>query len=413
MDPRQRAVVNELPQPSYDESSVPPYTLPDPLRLESGEAVRGPEDFLRRRRPELLELFTRYVYGRVEGTLSLDASWRKPLTPFGNGLGSRGELAVVLQSPNGRSLELSVLVHVPPASTPRPAFLGLNLFGNHTLHPDPWISLPRGWLPENAALGLQGHTVTDASRGMHSGRWPVELVLSRGYALVTAYAGDIDPDFDDGFENGLHGLLPRAERRADDAPGTIAAWAYGMSRMLDALSLVPSIDGARVAAIGHSRLGKAALWAAARDPRFAMAISNQSGCGGAALSRRRFGERLVHINRRFPHWFCRAFHGYDEREHELPVDQHQLLALLAPRPVYVGSAAADSWADPRGERLACEAASLVFELFGKRGLPRPSDAPTTVAGPRHVGYHVRPGGHDITPRDFWHYLDFADAHGDP
>lgn len=390
--------MNELPSPNYDESSVPAYALPDPLRTESGQIVKSAEDFLSRRRPELLDLFARHVYGRVEATLSLDASWRRPLEAFGKGTGSRGELAVVLQSPNGRSIELSLLIHVPHTSAPCPAFLGLNLFGNHTLHPDPWVSLPRGWLPENAALGLQGHVATDASRGMHSGRWPVELVLSRGYALVTAYAGDIDPDFDDGFENGLHGLLPRAEHRAEDAPGTLAAWAYGMSRMLDALSLVPQVDPTRVVAIGHSRLGKTALWAAAQDPRFAMAVSNQSGCGGAALSRRRFGERLLHINRRFPHWFCRAFHRYNEREHELPVDQHQLLALLAPRPLYVGSAAADSWADPRGERLACEAASPVFELFGKVG---------------RVGYHVRPGGHDITPRDFWHYLDFADAHGDP
>jgi hypothetical protein len=402
--------VNELPLPNYDEGSVPTYTLPDPLRFESGAAVRSAQDFRDRRRPELLDLFARHVYGRVEASLTLDAEWRRPLAPFGNGLGSRGELSVMLTSGRGRGLQLSVLVHVPHAGTPRPAFLGLNLFGNHTLHPEPWISLPRGWLPENPSLGLQGHVATDASRGMHAGRWPVELALSRGYALVSAYAGDIDPDFDDGFENGLHGLLPRAEHPAEDAPGTIAAWAYGMSRMLDALSLVPQIDPTRVAAIGHSRLGKTALWAAAQDERFAMAISNQSGCGGAALSRRRFGERLLHINRRFPHWFCRAFHSYEERERELPIDQHQLLALVAPRPVYVGSAAADSWADPRGERLACEAASPVFELFGVRGAAEHSGS---AGGVPHVGYHVRPGRHDLTPRDFWHYLDFADAHWDP
>ncbi len=402
---------HELPTPNYDESSVPAYTLPDPLRLESGALVRSADEFCERRRSELLDLFARHVYGRVEAELVVDAEWRRPLAPFGNGAGSRGELSVSLTSKAGRSLELSVMVHVPHASTPRPAFLGLNLFGNHTLHPDPWARLPDDWMPENANLGLHGHVATDASRGMHAGRWPVELVLARGYGLVTAYAGDIDPDFDDGFENGLHALLPTTRARADDAPGTLAAWAFGMSRMLDALALVPQIDRSRVAAIGHSRLGKTALWAAAQDTRFAMAISNQSGCGGAALSRRRFGERLLHINRRFPHWFCRAFHAFNEREHELPVDQHQLLALVAPRPLYVGSAAADLWADPLGERLACEAASPVYELFGERGMARPEGA--SDPAPPHIGYHVRPGGHDITPRDFWHYLDFADSHWDP
>ncbi len=402
--------MKELPLPNYDESAVPAYSLPDALRFESGAPVQTATDFRERRRPQLLSSFARHVYGRVEANLSLDAEWFRPLAPFGNGLGYRGELSVVLTSSKGRDLHLLLLIHVPLADAPRPAFLGLNLFGNHTLHPAPWISIPGGWLPENESLGLSGHVATDASRGMHAGRWPVELVLSRGYALVSAYAGDLDPDFDDGFQNGLHGLLHQVPHPATDAPGTLSAWAYGMSRMLDALSLVPQIDLTRVAAIGHSRLGKAALWAAAQDERFAMAISNQSGCGGAALSRRRFGERLLHINRRFPHWFCRAFHSYEEREHELPVDQHQLLALIAPRPLYVGSAAQDLWADPRGEWLACAAASPVYELLGVCGASRPSDA---AAGVPHIGYHMRPGRHDLTPRDFWHYLDFADAHWDP
>lgn len=399
-----------LPPPNYDESLVPSYELPDPLRLESGELVREARQFMTERRPELLEAFRRHVYGRLQAELVVEVGDAGPRHELPGALGWMRELDVRLSSTRG-SLSIGVLLHLPRAAArPAPVLLGLNLFGNHTLHPDPRIALPRGWMPEHAGVGLVGHVATAASRGMHAGRWPVELALARGYALATAYAGDIDPDFDDGFENGLHALLPETDgTRPDDAPGTIAAWAFGLSRLLDALSTLPELDQRRVAVIGHSRLGKAALWAAAQDERFALAISNQSGCGGAALSKRCFGERLLHINRRFPHWFCGGFRRFDERERELPLDQHQLLALLAPRPLYVGSAAADAWADPKGELLACVAASPVYRLFGLTGAPTLDELPSLDQSiGEHIGYHVRPGGHDITARDFWHYLDFCD-----
>lgn len=403
---------HELPAPNYDEALTPGYRLEDPLQLASGEPVVDAADFRARRRPELLELFRRHVYGRLEASLAVEVTEACAPRALPGGLGSARELDVKLASDAGKTLTVRLLVHLPTRPEPVPALLGLNLFGNQTVHPDPSIRLARGWLPENTGLGLVGGVATEASRGMHAGRWPVELALSRGYALATAYAGDIDPDFDDGFHNGLHALLPDAGLpRADDAPGTLAAWSFGLSRLLDALSRLPEIDAARVAVIGHSRLGKAALWAAAQDERFALAISNQSGCGGATLSKRRFGERLLHINRRFPHWFCPAFHRFNEREHELPLDQHLLLALQAPRPVYVASAAADLWADPLGELLACQASSPVYELFGKAGLPATSELPEPAGSlGEQIGYHLRPGAHDITPRDFWHYLDFADRH---
>jgi hypothetical protein len=396
-------VKHDLPAANYDEPLVPEFVLPDPLQLESGDRVLSGQDFLSRRRPELLEAFRKQVYGNLQAELTVTSRWQRELQPVYGGLGARGELVVELTSPTGSALAIDVLIHVPRSPQPSPAFLGLNLFGNQTLHPDPSISLARGWLPENVDLGLTGNVATEASRGMHSGRWPVELVLSRGYALVTAYAGDIDPDYDDGFRNGVHGLLPPvSDTRPDDGPGSLAAWAFGLSRILDGIGSVPQIDSSRVAVVGHSRLGKAALWAAAQDQRFAVAISNESGCGGAALSKRRFGERLIHINSRFPHWFCPAFKHFNEREHELPLDQHLLLACIAPRPLYVASALGDQWADPRGEYLACVAASPAYELFGLGGV-----SATTARSPR-IGYHARPGRHDVTPRDFWHYLDFLD-----
>jgi len=201
-------VKHDLPAPNYDESLVPNFVLPDPLQLESGARVRSGEDFLNLRRPELLEAFRRHVYGRFHAELTVTSRWKRELQPVCGGLGERGELVVELSNGNGAALAIDVLIHVPRSSRPSPAFLGLNLFDNQTLHPDPSISLARGWLPENVDLGLTGHVATEASRGLHAGRWPIELVLSRGYALLTAYAGDIDPDYDDGFRNGVHGLLP-------------------------------------------------------------------------------------------------------------------------------------------------------------------------------------------------------------
>jgi hypothetical protein len=385
--------------------------LPELLRAGDGAPIVDAQGFSARRRPELLELFRRHVYGRIDAALELNVCRIRGPEPFAGTLGWQSELDVELSHrERGGSLTLRALLHVPRAATgPSPTLLSLNLFGNHTLHADPRVRLAQGWLPESVELGLSGHVASEASRGMHSGRWPIEMLLARGYALMTAYAGDIDPDFDDGFHNGLHALLPPAgEPRPSDAPGTLAAWAFGLSRLLDAVEQLPELNAQRVAVVGHSRLGKTALWAAAQDERFALAISNESGCGGATLSRRRYGERLLHINRRFPHWFCSAFHGYDEREQELPLDQHQLLALLAPRPLYVASAALDQWADPRGEWLACQAAAPAWHLFGHAARV---DEPTT-SGERgsdsRIGYHCRPGRHDITPRDFWHYLAFLD-----
>jgi len=394
-----------LPPPNYDEALVPSYTLPELLRSELGRAVVSPADWEAERRPELLELFRQNVYGRFDLSCEVTARHVVERAAACAGLGFRSELDVRLGSTD-RGLTLRVLIFEPRQGRgPFPAFLGLNLFGNQTLHPDPQIRLAQGWLPENAELGLTGNVATEASRGMHASRFPLELILSRGYALVTCYVGDIDPDFDDGFENGVHALLPERARRADDAPGSIAAWAFGLSRILDALAQHPNIDRARTIVFGHSRLGKAALWAAAQDPRFALAISNESGCVGAALSRRCYGERLLHITERFPHWFCPRLRTFNEREHDLPVDQHQLLALIAPRPLYVASASGDLWADPEGELLACRAASPAYGLYGLRGL---IEAGASSSGGR-IGYHRRPGRHDITPRDFWHYLDFADG----
>lgn len=220
------------------------------------------------------------------------------------------------------------------------------------------------------------------------------------------YYGEIDPDYDDQFENGVHALL----REDIDKAGlsSISAWAWALSQALTYLQQDNDVAADKISVIGHSRLGKAALWAGAKDSRFALVISNDSGCGGAALSRRRYGETVARINHAFPHWFCQPFSAYNNAEDELPFDQHTLLALIAPRPLYVASAEEDQWADPKGEFLSARHASSVYQLYGKKGLydaEMPAvDQPLLES---EVGYHMRSGGHDITRYDWEQFVKFA------
>lgn len=384
--------------PIYGEESVPPYTLPELLISEAGQAIDRAELWQTVRRPELLRLFREHVYGTPPDA---DPHFRVEIRESGlafNLTALREQIRLRFGNSPGAPF-IDLLLYHPRSATPAPLFLGLNFKGNHATTFDPAVFTPSSWVAEAAPHGAQQR------------RWPFEQLLAAGFAVATFYYGDAAPDHPQRWREGLVRLSKHTESSSvGSEPGAIAWWAWALSRACDYLSTHPAIDAKRISVVGHSRQGKAALLAGAEDERFALVISNNSGCTGAALSRRRIGERLIAINERFPYWFCRNYHQYNEREHELPIDQHQLIALTAPRPVYIASATNDLWADPVGEFLAAVAAAPVYNLFGYTGVAEAlgtrQPPPDTSVGDR-IGYHLRTGDHDILTSDWQHFVRFA------
>ncbi|MGB1924939.1 MAG: alpha/beta hydrolase family protein [Rubripirellula sp.] len=397
---------------NYDESKIKAYQLPPILVDQKGEPVESAKEWRDHRRPELLELFTNQVYGRAPEACKISSKLISTSTESAKGKAIRREVDVTFGGEAG-SVTMRLLIYTPKNATNSPAFLSLNFQGNHSVDPDPTISLNTNWMRNRSGV-TQNNRSDEKSRGIASSRWPVEMIIDQGFALVTIYYGDIDPDFDDQFSNGVHAALSKEASEIPDAEkwGSIAGWAFGLSRALDYLEEDSMIDGSRVAVFGHSRLGKTSLWAGATDERFKMVISNNSGCGGAALSRRAIGETIARINRSFPHWFCDNYLQYNENENACPVDQHQLLALIAPRALYIASAKGDQWADPKGEFLSALGADAAYRLLDSEGLggvKPPKSMPELNQPIRSgkIGYHIRSGDHDVTTYDWEQYLAFA------
>ena len=382
-----KRLMERRPDRMVDESKVLPYVLPDALRSADGRAVTTPEQW-RGRRLEILELFRSQMFGRSPGRPQELTFERVQENPAALGGAATLTRISIVSRHDGRTHRFPLVVFLPNGKAkPTPAFLLIN-----NRDPD-----------KN----------TDHTRQAKSEFWPVEEMIARGYAMAVIQNRDLAPDVktdDTSWRSGVVRLFEGDQaKRPADAWMALAAWAWGASRALDYLETDPRIDAKRVAVIGHSRGGKTALWAAAEDERFAMAISNNSGSCGAAISRRRFGEtiKMTHTN---PHWFCDNFRKYHDREDDLPFDQHMLIGLIAPRAVYVTSATEDLWADPKGEFLGLAHASSVYALWGQP--PIPPDAMPAADTPLSVGaraYHIRTGAHDLTAYDWKCFADFADA----
>ncbi len=393
----------------YDEELVPEYSLPDPLLCLDGTKVTDVKGWIEKRRPEILELFRTYMYGRPP-LEKLDCFRYEIFDIEKNALGgiaTRKQIKIFFTKKEIPYFNL--LIYIPNNfESPVPIFTLLHFYGNHTITEEKAIPINLEWDRENACQYMP----EENTRGSHSKTIPVRNIISRGYGVATAYYGDILPDIKNCYQYGVSGAFDHlfGEKRPLDAWGAISAWAFGLSRIMDYFETDQDIDSKKVVVVGHSRLGKTALWAGAQDERFAIVISNNSGCGGAALSRRRFGETLKIINEVCPHWFCENFKKYKEKEEDLPFDQHMLISLIAPRPVYIASADQDLWADPKGEFLSTKNAEPVYKLFNLEGLPcdEMPDLNSPVMGT--IGYHIREGKHGLTEYDWNFYINFSDKH---
>ncbi len=392
---------------NLSEDSVPPYILPDPLQIKSGEKVSSVKQWESVQRPYIYHLFEENVYGRYP--IKHTAIRYQVLSQVNNALSGKAirKQIRVYFSALDTTANMDILLYIPAnAKQAVPVFMGLNFYGNQSTIADTGVTITPKWVIKG--VGILDNKATEASRAVQWQQWDIEEAIDRGYAVATVFCGDLEPDFPEGWKTGIRFKLQHELAIRPDEWGAMGAWAWGLSRMVDYLEKEPLVNAKQIILIGHSRLGKAALWAGASDQRFAAIISNESGEGGAALSKRYYGETVAIINQKFPHWFAENYKKYNDKTDLLPIDQHMLLSLLAPRPLYVASALGDQWSDPKGEFLSAWHAGNVYALYGKKGVG--IDTMPAIEHPvgNQIRYHIRNGKHDVTEYDWRQYLRFAD-----
>lgn len=380
---------------SFAEADVKAFSLPELLLRSNGARVTSPSEWAARRK-EILALYEDTYFGRAPAS-----SPQVVVESVDDGVATVGSVSarrrqfVVHVRGSGQEAQLDVLLYLPSgasAQQPAPTFLTMNLFGNQTVDTDSGIRIGTG---------------TTGRRGGESYAFPVSRVLAKGFGFAAIAVTQAAPDAPTAAAP-LRSVYPTG---AADDWSAIGMWAWAASRALDALLTEPAVAGTKVAVLGHSRLGKTALWAGANDERFALVVSNESGELGAAIARRRFGETLARINTSYPHWTNARAKQFSDREPDLPFDQHMFLALIAPRLLYVGSAAEDLWSDPRGEFIATAFATSAWHLLGVPGLESTRMPPTSQPlQTGRIAYHIRPGPHDLTDYDWDQYLTFATHH---
>lgn len=371
-------------QPNFDESKVPTYTLPDVLKTSKNKSVTNSREWEDIRRPEILKLFEDNIYGQMPKSFdSIRYSIAREDTIAMNGKAHLKEIIIEVFNKK-ESVKVNVVLFMPKSGEKQvPVFILIN---------------------------NRSKDNTDPTRNIQSEFWPAEVVIERGYAVAAFHVSDLAPDDKEHFSEGVLRLYPE-QLSADNGMRAIGAWAWGASRVMDYFETDARLDKKRVIIVGHSRGGKASLWAAAQDQRFAMCVTNCSGNTGAALARRQFGERIVAINNAFPHWFTTNYKKYNNNENLLPVDQHMLIALIAPRAVYATNAAEDLWADPKGTYLSLKHAEPVYALYGSKStlpeVPPGIDKPVNTS---RIAYHNRKGEHNLTVYDWTNFIRFADSY---
>jgi hypothetical protein len=383
--------------------------LPDVLTMNNGKKVTTAKQWTKQRKPELLELFKREMYGQSPGKPA--GMIFKVFDEDKNALGGKAirKQITVYFTGKADSPKMDILLYIPSKTKgPVPAILGLNFDGNQSVNADPAIKITTSW-EDKGTKGVVNNHATEAMRGNNASQWPLEMMMDKGYAVATIYRGDIDPDYPGGLSQGVRSMYPELQNRADNF-STVGAWAWGLSRALDYLQTDKAIDSKHVAVFGFSRLGKAALWAGATDERFALVISNESGAGGAKLFHYTAGEGIRRLCTKFPHWFCGNFKKYMDQDSILPFDQHMVISMIAPRPVYVASAEGDTNSNPEGEFWGAKNAEAVYKLFGPYGLPADKQPPLNTPAVGRIAYHIRPGKHDVTDYDWIQYLNFCDKY---
>jgi len=365
---------------NYDESKVPSYTLPQILKTSGGNVVNNKKTWEATRRPEILNLFEHNVYGKMPR--AFDSVRFNSTHEDKNAMNGKAHLKEVSISVwnKGAHVIIDVTLFAPNNRKKAPVFLLINNRSKRN---------------------------TEAARDTLSEFWPAEMLIDSGYGIAAFHIGDAAPDNKENYSNGALKLFPE-QLTASNGMKAIGAWSWAASRVMDYFERDKQVDSKNVFVVGHSRGGKAALWAGAQDQRFAMVFSNCSGNTGAALSRRKFGETIARINTQFPHWFADNYKKYNNNEAALPVDQHMLLALIAPRPLYVTNASKDLWADPTGTYLSLKKAEDAYALYNKHSrlpiLPPGINVPVIRS---FLGYHNREGIHDLTAYDWNNFVQFA------
>lgn len=357
--------------------------LPELLTSVNGKKIANKEMWTKERRPEILRLFEDNVYGQVPKDFdSIRFVLKKEDKMAMGGKAKLKEVAINIYRKN-QSVTINLVLFIPSLSKkPSPVFL---------------------------LICHRASTNFDPTRAVKSEFWPAEEVIERGYAIAAFHVSDVAADNKDTYNQGVLRLYPEQMKMANGMKA-LGAWAWGAMRVMDYFEKDKDIDSKKVAVLGHSRGGKASLWAGAQDQRFAVVISNCSGEGGAALSRRPVGEKVADLNTSFPHWFCENYKKFSSNVEGLPVDHHMLIALMAPRAVYAASASEDVWADPVGEFLSMKYAEPAFKLFRLDPLPAKEQPPVNIqVKSLKMGYHVEKGAHGLGLFDYQRYMDFADA----